>query len=372
MDFAFNSLRPLLTVMDPESAHRTTIWLLKLAANNPSLMSVLARQYQQQVPNLRTELFGHQLPNPIGIAAGFDKDGVAIPALATLGFGFVEVGTVTPKPQTGNEGKRVFRLDEHQSVINRLGFNSSGLNEVVKYLHSLQTQTRPALLGINIGKNTATTNDRAVEDYQSCLEGVYPYAGYVVLNVSSPNSPGLRSLQHQSELDVLLEGLMHKRSQLAPTLNGKLVPMAIKISPDLDLDDISAVAEVALRHKIDAIIATNTTTDRSDNITHKHYNRSGGLSGKLLCNRSTEVIREIAISTHHKIPIVGVGGISNAHDAWEKLIAGATALQLYTALIFQGPGIVRTVAQGLKELAEPYAVDDFQTALKEARQDRYR
>ena len=361
-------LRPLLAATDPEKAHRRTISLLKTVSNSRPLCASFSRLYQHRVPKLPVKLFARQLNNPVGLAAGFDKDGVAYPALAGLGFGFIELGTVTPKAQPGNPPVRIFRLPQHESIINRLGFNSGGLDQFVQHLSRYPASTRPALLGVNIGKNTATPIDRAIEDYSLCLERVYALADYVVLNLSSPNSPGLRLLQQAAELRVLLESILCKRNAISEEHGGRVVPIAVKVSPDLIDQDIVQVAEIALEYQVDALLATNTTIARETDVFDRHYREQGGVSGKLLRDRATATIAKIADVTAGNVPIIGVGGISSGADAWQKLLAGASAVQLYTALAYQGPIIVRKIVSELSQLARPYDRDNFSAALEFARQ----
>ena len=369
--FGYNLLRPLLANTDPERAHRQTITLLKSVSQNHSLCATASRIYRNRVPELPIELFGKQLKNPVGLAAGFDKDGVAFPALAALGFGFVELGTVTPEPQPGNAGKRIFRLEKEQSIINRLGFNSRGLDAFTKNLVGYPENSRPAMLGVNIGKNTNTPIENAIGDYEICLEKVYQFADYVVLNLSSPNSPGVRLLQQRTELSQLLNSIMRKRTEFSDLYGGRSVPVVLKISPDLNPDQVISIAELALECKVDALIATNTTIARDRPVTSKHYSETGGLSGKLLKDQSTSIIRQLAEVTQGTVSIIGVGGVSSANDAWEKLLAGATAVQLYTGMVFQGPAIVRNIVSGLSDLAKTYDSEDFMSALENARRHRY-
>lgn len=369
--FGYNLLRPLLANTDPERAHRQTITLLKSVSQNHSLCATASRIYRNRVPELPIELFGKQLNNPVGLAAGFDKDGVAFPALAALGFGFVELGTVTPEPQPGNAGKRIFRLEKEQSIINRLGFNSRGLDAFTKNLIGYPENSRPAMLGVNIGKNTNTPIENAIGDYEICLEKVYQFADYVVLNLSSPNSPGVRLLQQRTELSQLLNSVMHKRTEFSDLYGGRCVPVVLKISPDLNPDQVISIAELALECKVDALIATNTTIARDRPVNSKHYSETGGLSGKLLKDQSTSIIRQLTEVTQGTISIIGVGGVSSASDAWEKLLAGATVVQLYTGMVFQGPAIVRNIVSGLSDLAKTYDSEDFMSALENARRHRY-
>ncbi|MYI89338.1 MAG: quinone-dependent dihydroorotate dehydrogenase [Gammaproteobacteria bacterium] len=363
----YNLIRPLIFRLDPEFTHQQTIAFLQRASNKPSRVARLTKRYRKKIPKLPIELFGKKLSSPVGLAAGFDKNGVAFPALFALGFGFVEVGTVTPRAQPGNPKVRVFRLDQEESIINRLGFNNNGLEAMLGNLSTYSSSIRPGILGINIGKNTDTPIERAIEDYLACLGAIYEYADYAVLNLSSPNSPGLRLLQQESEFNELVHAVMEKRDELASKQNDKLLPVAVKISPDLEPEQIDAVAELSLKHRVDALIATNTTIARTAPVLHKHFTQSGGLSGKLLADQATAVISRLASTTRGQIPIIGVGGIGSAEDAWKKLLAGATALQLYTAMVFQGPVLLRQIVTGLAERARHYDERNFSAALEQAR-----
>lgn len=364
----YKLLQPVLANIDPERAHRTTLTLLNRISKSKSLLASVSKLYGNRVPELPVQLFGKQIRNPVGLAAGFDKDAVACPALAALGFGLIEIGTVTPNPQPGNPGVRIFRLNEEYSIINRLGFNSSGLKAVLHHLAHHRGMVENTLLGINIGKNTNTPNEYAHQDYALCLEGIYEYADYAVLNLSSPNSPGLRMLQHQTQFNQLLQSVMNKRDELADIHHGKALPIAVKISPDLDTEDIISIAEIALQYRVEALIATNTTIARPDSINHKHYNETGGLSGKLLTDQSTAVIRKLVQVTQGEIPIIGVGGVSSAADAWRKLLAGASVVQLYTAMVYHGPTIIKQIVSGLADIAKSYDSTNFATAIERARQ----
>jgi len=366
----YQLIHPLFKSMDPERAHRQTIALLKTISTKRALHTAVSNLYGKRVPQLPIQLFGKSIANPIGLAAGFDKDGTAYPALAALGFGLIEIGTVTPDPQPGNPGVRIFRLNKEQSIINRLGFNSAGLKVMLRNLSIHPALANNTLLGINIGKNTSTPNERAYQDYATCLEAIYGYADYVVLNLSSPNSPGLRLLQQKAEFSELLERLLLKRVELSSRYAGQLLPIAVKISPDLSEDDLVLVAETAVEHQLDALIATNTTTSRELPIKHRHYTEQGGLSGRLLAERSTSVIKLLSAATGGGMPIIGVGGVSSAQDAWQKLLAGASAVQLYSALTFQGPDLVRHMVNGLAKLAARYDQTNFTRAIELARQQR--
>jgi dihydroorotate dehydrogenase len=332
----YSFLRPLLFSLDPERSHRIAFqglrWRRRLAPACPA-------------PSVPTRIAGLSLRNPIGLAAGLDKNADCVEPLADLGFGFVELGTVTPKAQSGNPTPRLFRLIPHSSLINRMGFPNVGLET---FLENLKRWTAPCPIGINIGKNKDTPNERALDDYISALRAVYAHADYIAVNISSPNTPGLRALQLGASLDALLGGLDTERNELA-TLHGKRVPLALKISPDLDDEQIGEVARAIERHRFDIVIATNTTTTRPALGQEALARESGGLSGRALKILSTDIIRKLRRTLQGRIPIVGVGGIENADDAWEKLVAGADAIQIYTALIYRGPGIVDEIAAGLRK-----------------------
>ena len=360
----YHLLRPVLAGIDAEISHKHTINALKCISNQKTLLNLSKKLYGNRVPDLPVRLFGRTLKNPVGLAAGFDKDGVAVPAVASLGFGFVEVGTVTPKPQSGNPKPRIFRIESDQSIINRLGFNSSGLDAFCSNAISSRHRMNEAILGVNIGKNTDTPNNRAIEDYLECLEQVYHLADYVVLNLSSPNSPGLVQLQLKSHFKHLLETILQKRDHLASKYQGKTVPIAVKVSPDLNTADLTKVVEIAMALKADAIIATNTTTARTGKCVDSKFSETGGLSGNLLNDLSTHTIKAIAEISHGNIPIIGVGGVSSADDAWSKFVAGATVIQLYSSMVFQGPIIVKQIVEGLIRLLVENNTNNFGDALK--------
>jgi dihydroorotate dehydrogenase len=279
---------------------------------------------------------GIRFPNPVGLAAGLDKNGDYIDALARLGFGFIEIGTVTPRPQPGNPRPRLFRLPAANAVINRLGFNNDGVDRLVE---NVRRATFHGVLGINIGKNADTPLDRAADDYVACLRKVYPHASYVAVNISSPNTRDLRLLQQAGELGHLLETIKAEQRRLADA-HGRLVPVAVKIAPDLDAQQIAGIAGVLRRHRVEAVIATNTTTARDGVAGMAHAAETGGLSGAPLAARSTGVVREITRALQGAIPVIAVGGIMRGADAVEKVAAGASLVQIYTGLVYRGPGLV--------------------------------
>jgi dihydroorotate dehydrogenase len=286
---------------------------------------------------------GLDFPNPVGLAAGLDKDGEHIDGLAALGFGFLEVGAVTPRSQPGNPGPRVFRLPQAEALINRLGFNSRGIDAVVENIRRARWR---GVLGVNIGRNADTPNERALEDYAACLGTVYPHAGFVTANISSPNTKDLRELQRSDELDRFLAALIAERDRLAAQ-HGRRVPLAVKVSPDLDDSGLAAVADRVAARGIDAVIATNTTVSREGVERLASGREPGGLSGAPLKARATAVVAKLRRALPARVAIIGVGGIASAADAREKLDAGASLVQLYTALVYRGPRLVGEIVRGL-------------------------
>lgn len=290
---------------------------------------------------------GITFPNPIGLAAGLDKDGAYIDGLAALGFGFIEIGTVTPRAQPGNPKPRMFRLPRAQALINRMGFNNGGVDA---FVHNVQAsrfyQEKQGILGLNIGKNADTPIERATDDYLHCLDKVYPYAAYVAVNISSPNTKNLRQLQQASELDALLSALKQAQARLADT-HGRYVPLVLKIAPDLDNDQIETIADALMRHYIDGVIASNTTITRDAVQGLAHADEAGGLSGAPVRDLSTRVIRALHRAFKGEIPIIGVGGILSGEHARDKMDAGASLVQLYTGLIYRGPSLVRECAEAV-------------------------
>jgi dihydroorotate dehydrogenase len=290
---------------------------------------------------------GLTFPNPVGLAAGMDKDGAYIDGLAGLGFGFMEIGTVTPRAQPGNPKPRMFRLPQAHALINRMGFNNGGVDAFVRNVQASRFyQERQGILGLNIGKNADTPIERATDDYLHCLDQVYPYAAYVTVNISSPNTKNLRQLQQASELDALLSALKRSQARLADT-HGRYVPLALKIAPDLDDEQIETIASALLRHHIDGVIASNTTITRDAVQGLTHANETGGLSGAPVRELSTRVIRALHQYLKGEIPVIGVGGILSGEHACEKMQAGASLVQLYTGLIYRGPSLVRECAAAI-------------------------
>jgi dihydroorotate dehydrogenase len=331
-------LRPLLFRLDAERAHQHTLRLLDAAHSLHLLSLALPKPVADPV-----KAMGISFPNAVGLAAGLDKDGAHIPALSDLGFGFIEVGTVTPLAQSGNPTPRMFRIAEHQGIINRMGFNNQGVKTLVA---NIERSGFKGVLGVNIGKNATTPIDQAASDYLSCMDQVYQSASYITINISSPNTKNLRQLQQGDELSALLLQLKNRQRALAER-HGHYVPLAVKIAPDLEAEAIAEVAQLLIRHEIDGVIAGNTTLSRSEIAGHAHAGQAGGLSGAPLKQRSTALIRELARQLDGALPIIGVGGIFSGEDAVEKIRAGATLVQLYTGLVYRGPALIAETAQAL-------------------------
>jgi len=335
--------RPLLFSLDPETAHNLTLPALKNAA-----ACGLTALVGKPAPDPRT-VMGITFPNPVGLAAGLDKDGAYIDGLAALGFGFIEVGTVTPRAQPGNPKPRIFRLPQANAVINRMGFNNGGVDAFVANVQASKFfQDKAGVLGLNIGKNADTPIERAADDYLHCLEKVYPYASYVTVNISSPNTKNLRQLQGGSELDALLAQLKDAQQRLADK-HKRYVPIALKIAPDVDGDQVKSIAAALLQHKMDAVIATNTTITRDAVKGLPHAEETGGLSGAPVFDMSNSVIRALKAELGDALPIIGVGGILAGENAQAKIAAGASLVQLYTGLIYRGPALVKECAAALRK-----------------------
>ncbi|MEL7292299.1 MAG: quinone-dependent dihydroorotate dehydrogenase [Pseudomonadota bacterium] len=324
--------------LDAEKAHDLAIQNFKRFTGTP-----LDLLYRQQLPHRPVECMGLTFRNPVGLAAGLDKNGECIEAFDAMGFGFVEVGTVTPRPQSGNDKPRLFRLVEAEGIINRMGFNNLGVDNLVENVKKAKYN---CVLGINIGKNKDTPIEKGAEDYLICMDKVYLYADYIAVNISSPNTPGLRSLQYGEALDELLSELKQKQAELAK-LHDKYVPLALKIAPDLSDDEISQICQSLIKNNIDGVIATNTTLDRSIVEGMKHANEAGGLSGRPVQSRSTEVVRRLNQELQGQVPIIGVGGIDCYVAAKEKLMAGAELVQVYSGFIYKGPGLVSDIVKNI-------------------------
>lgn len=337
----------LMHRLSAEDAHKATINLLKC---NPFPMPAATRRHR---PALRQKLWGLDFPNPVGLAAGFDKNAEVCHQMLDIGFGFVEAGTVTPKPQAGNDKPRIFRLSEDEGVINRMGFPNEGLRAFTGQLE--KRISARGIIGGNIGKNK--TSEDATADYVACTRAVAPLVDYLVINVSSPNTPGLRDLQSG---DAMLEIVTAVQAAMQES---RVVPLLVKIAPDLDDDEIKAVAKVALDSKLDGLIVSNTTLDRPDSLQSKHRDETGGLSGKPLTEKATAVLGAVYKATNGAIPLVGVGGISNAEDAWAKIRAGASLVQLYSALVYQGPGMIDGLLNGMERLMQEQGFASLQDAI---------
>ena len=331
--------RYFLFKLDPEVAHELSIKQLALLGETP-----LDIFFRQKVPSRPVTVMGLTFDNPVGLAAGLDKDGEAIDAFGAMGFGFIEVGTVTPRPQPGNDKPRLFRVIPAEGIINRMGFNNKGVDHLIE---NVKKSKYKGILGINIGKNKDTPLENGKDDYLICMDKVYPYAGYIAVNISSPNTPGLRQLQYGAALDELLVALKNRQLELAEK-HGKYVPLTVKIAPDLSNEEISQVAESLIRNKIDGVIATNTTLDRDMIFDMPHAAETGGLSGRPLQAKSTAFIRELAKQLNGAMPIIGVGGIDSPLAAREKLDAGAQLVQVYSGFIYKGPKLVSDIVKNLR------------------------
>lgn len=331
-------LRAGLFCFDAEKSHYLALRLLK-----SSYIEKLAQKRLAAFPQKPVKIFGLNFPNPIGLAAGFDKNGDYIAELQSLGFGFIELGTVTPQPQTGNPKPRLFRIPAASGIINRMGFNNKGVDHLVS---NLQKKRLPGIVGANIGKNSSTPLELAAEDYCFCLRKVYPWVEYVTVNISSPNTPGLRHLQSAHYLNQLLSQLDETQEQLWREGYPK-IPLLIKIDPDLNDSALAELAQTLLLHRVDGVIATNTTLNHRLVSHLPHGNEAGGLSGEPLFQRSTLVLSQLAELMNGKLPIIGVGGIQSAEDALEKFSAGASLIQIYTGLIYQGPSLIKNILNHL-------------------------
>ncbi len=331
--------RPLLFCVDAERAHGLALSTIE-AAYRTGLNPLLATRPQA----LPTRAFGLDFVNPVGLAAGLDKDGAHIDALASLGFGFIEIGTTTPKPQAGNPKPRMFRLPDREAVINRLGFNNRGVDALVR---NVERARYDGILGINIGKNKDTPNESAIDDYLFCLERVYPLASYVTVNISSPNTVGLRALQQEQALHALVHKLREAQERLAAK-HGRRRPMLVKIAPDLSDAEIDSIAKVFVDTAVDGVIATNTTIDRSVIAGHPLAEQAGGLSGRPLYPRATEVLRKMRERLPKTIELVGVGGILSGADAAGKIAAGASLVQFYSGMVFRGPALIGDCVEAIR------------------------
>ena len=330
--------RSVLFRLDPEVAHDLALKSLSALGRGAQWLGAGAAAGEAK------RVMGLDFPNPVGVAAGLDKNGEYVDALAALGFGFIEVGTVTPRPQPGNAKPRLFRLEEHGALINRMGFNNAGVEALLRNLERCEFR---GVLGINIGKNFDTPLERAAEDYLACLEAVHARASYVTVNISSPNTKGLRELQSSERLDELLAALVERRASLAAR-DGAAKPLIVKVAPDLDDAQVEAIAQLAVRHGIDGLIATNTTIAREGVAGHRHSFEPGGLSGRPLFVPATRVLRRLAEALGGRVPLIGVGGIFSGADAKAKIDAGASLVQVYTGFIYRGPALVAEARAALR------------------------
>ncbi|TDX18735.1 dihydroorotate oxidase A [Buttiauxella sp. BIGb0552] len=331
-------VRKALFKLDPERAHEVTFQQLRRVSGTP-----LEWLVRQNVPSKPVTCMGLTFKNPLGLAAGLDKNGECIDALGAMGFGSIEIGTVTPRPQPGNDKPRIFRLVEAEGLINRMGFNNHGVDNLVE---NVKKSHFDGVLGINIGKNKDTPVEQGKDDYLICMDKIYPYAGYIAINISSPNTPGLRTLQYGDALDDLLSAIKNKQQALQE-LHHKYVPVAVKIAPDLSEEELIQVADSLVRHNIDGVIATNTTLDRSLVQGMKYCDEMGGLSGRPVQLKSTEIIRRLSQELNGHLPIIGVGGIDSLIAAREKMAAGASLVQIYSGFIFKGPPLIKEIISGL-------------------------
>jgi len=373
----YSALRRILFALEAERAHDVALGALAAASRSKTLRALLARLNRERIADLPVEVMGMRFPNPVGLAAGLDKHARAGNALHALGFGFVELGTVTPLPQPGNSRPRLFRIENHNALINRMGFNSVGLAAFCRNLASAGNDARIVtgadtgnngdsariITGVNIGKNAATAFDKSADDYIACLDATHKFADYVALNISSPNTPNLRALQHVDALDPLLSALDRRRMQLADA-HCRRVPLALKISPDLDAAALDTVANLARKHRIDAVAATNTTSSRAGVERHALANESGGLSGAPLADVATATVARLFRNLQGEIPIIGVGGVDSAARALEKFQAGADLVQIYTGFIYRGPGLIRDIVDALRAQAGDQTLREFLAGLR--------
>ncbi len=335
----YKLVRPILFLFDPEKVHYFSFFMIKVLSAIPGVSFVIRSLYQLKHPSLEREVFGLKFPNPVGLAAGFDKNAVLYKQLSNFGFGFIEIGTLTPKAQPGNPKKRLFRLLEDQAIINRMGFNNEGVDDAVKRLK----KNSNILIGGNIGKNKITPNEEAVNDYIYCFNALFDVVDYFVVNVSSPNTPNLRALQDKEPLTHLLATLKELNDKKEHSK-----PILLKIAPDLTNEQLIDIVDIVTTVKIDGVIATNTTLERSNLASSPEVTaEAGGLSGKPLSKRSTEVIRFLVKESNNAFPIIGVGGIHSPEDALEKLDAGAALIQLYTGFVYEGPAAVRSINRAI-------------------------
>jgi dihydroorotate dehydrogenase len=360
---SYRLIRPLLFWLPAETSHQLTFLLLHLLYRLPGADALTRAIYSRHPTSLPVSVMGLTFPNPVGLAAGLDKNAEHIRSLSDFGFGFLELGTVTLRPQPGNQKPRLFRLPRQSALINRMGFNNVGIE---RFILNLTREDRSCPVGVNIGKNRDTPMEQAVNDYLTALRAVYPHADYIAVNISSPNTAGLRDLQNEENLNDLLRRLKAEQMTYAEK-TGRYVPIAIKIAPDLDDSQLAAIARLVLEHKFNAVIATNTTITRPGLGRDPQAHQSGGLSGRPLKSLSTEIIRKLYGHLQGNVSIIGVGGIENAQDAWDKLVAGADLVQIYTALIYEGPCMVQAIIRGLTERVQAAGKATLAEALEQAR-----
>ena len=361
--FYRNIIRPLLFRQNPESIHNRTLGALKIASRTPIISAALSAFYG--APELPVECLGLRFPNPIGLAAGMDKQAEALPAWAAMGFGFTELGAVTWHPQPGNPSPRVFRIIPEQAIINRMGFNNPGAEAVAQSLQKWREQNRwpKHPVGMNLGKSKVTPLEKAAGDYANSFRVLRPLLDFFVVNVSSPNTPNLRQLQDKSALGEIFAALNQVQSSLPPS---EQRPILVKVAPDLTFDALDDIVDLLGSCRIAGIVATNTTISRpatNNPEVQAKYAETGGLSGKPLRSKSTEVIAHLYRQTQGRVPIIGVGGIFTAEDAWEKIIAGASLLQVYTGFVYEGPGLCRRLVQGLHYKLKAHSVSSLQNAI---------
>lgn len=355
--------KPVLFKLDPEVAHDLTLSKLATASKVPFLTKQIERLFGARVPDLPVSCMGLNFRHPIGLAAGLDKDARALPGFSAMGFSGVEMGTVTPKPQAGNDKPRMFRLLEDEALINRMGFNSAGVDA---FMDNLRKTSTTAIAGINIGKNAVTPITDAHYDYVSAMQRVYSQADYITVNISSPNTKSLRDLQNESFLDNLL--LQIKTAQTkCEKVHKRYVPIALKVAPDLSKEEIEVISELLISHQFDALIASNTTIARPSSLQSKHAGESGGLSGAPVKDMATDCIRQFYKHLNGRVQIIGVGGIKDVEDAWEKMLAGADYLQIYSQFIYQGPSMIENIVKGLKSKIEASGYNDLPSALQALR-----
>lgn len=347
---SYRLLGPLLRLLQPERAHDLTLWAMG--------RGLTRRQRGDCDPVLAVTLWGRTFDNPVGLAAGFDKNASVVGPSFDLGFGFVEIGSVTPRPQPGNPKPRIFRLPEDRGVINRLGFNNLGVEAAAGRLKDWRTTVLPGPLGVNLGKNKDT--EKALDDYVAGAQKLGEFADYLVINVSSPNTPGLRALQGRAELDELVDAV---QSALRDAFADKAPPLVLKIAPDLAGEDMRDIAEVALARGLDGLTVSNTTITRPDSLTGHYRDETGGLSGRPLFHLSTQVLSEVYRLTEGRIPLIGVGGVSSGADAYAKIRAGASLIQLYSALVYEGPGLIERIKRDLAQLLRRDGYDSVSAAV---------